>query len=181
MTQPPKIDRGKIVVAAIFTLALGLAIFAWYWRWQHGHRAAEYWGRDTLLLIRSAPQAELLVLQPAGEEASDGESLEVDGRAISVATKVGLANVPGLIHARHSLTEDASYVRESPQDECVPHWTHALRLKDSNRSATLLFDFDCQQIRAAKGNTPVRVVPRISDGWATVFERALAASSDGKK
>ncbi len=166
----------------MLAVAIALAVFAWYWRWQHGHRTAELWGPETLLLIRSAPQATLLTLETAADpEAPTGESLSVAGRTYPVAATVDLANVPGLIHARHSLTEDASYEWAPPADNCQPVWTHALRLTSDKRTTTLLFDFDCHFIGKEEAGAVAEVVPRISAGWQRVFERALSAASREQK
>lgn len=177
-------DRGKLAVVAIVAVALGLATFAWYWRWHAGHRAAAFWGPEVALLIRGAPKAELLLLKPLEEpQESDSDELDslpengagrlsIGGRSYAIAESVDLANTPGLIHARHSLAEDASFVWDPPADECPGDWTHAMRLEGNGSSAVLAFDFECRRIALVEENKVVTVVARISDGFQRVFQRA---------
>ena len=179
-------DRGKIVVSFILLVALGLAVFAWYWRWQQGHRAAEFWGAQTSQLIRGARQTELLVLEPADEQvdpldaaAAETEEalpvLSINGQRYQVAATYDLASTPGLIHARHSLTEDASFHWDQSVDACDENWTHAMRLAQDGRSTVLVFDFRCKKIYDLEQGKTISVLPRIAEGFERIVERAEAA------
>ena len=185
-------DRGKLVVASILLLALGLAVFAWYWRWQQGHRAAEVWGPEASRLIRGARQTELLLLRPIAEkrntESPDGEpesqsgpvqTLSISDAEYEVVATFDLARSPGLIHARHSLTEDASFVWPPAMDDCAPHWTHAMLLIDDDRSAIVAFEFECQLVCLVERQRVMEVVPRIAAGFQRVFERAQTPPQAG--
>jgi|GEM_PF-1715714 len=185
-------DRGKFVVAAILAVALGLAVFAWYWRWQQGHKAAEFWGAEASELIRAARQTELLVLEPQDEPKSEsgevetvmttvGSDIAVEGKRYRVTATVELNNSPGLIHARHSLTEDASFVWHPPTDDCESEWTHAMRLSQNDNAAVLVFDFRCRRIHVVEQNKSIFVVPRIADGFQRIFERAIASQDPAAK
>lgn len=180
-------DRGKLVVAAILAVALGLAVFAWYWRWQQGHRAAAFWGAEVSQLIRGARRTELLVLEPADAEAGQpvqaaepadaASSLSIDGARYRIASTLDLSNSPGLIHARHSLTEDASFIWNPSSAECEPRWTHALRLSENDQAATLAFDFECNRIYLVEQDKSISVLLRITEGFQRIVQRAEAAQA----
>jgi hypothetical protein len=58
------LDRGKTVVLVIFLCALLMGSFAWWYRYQQGHRCRQLWGADSAQLIRHAPTVRLLQLAP---------------------------------------------------------------------------------------------------------------------
>src|SRR4051794_4880249 len=56
---------GKLLIIGILVLALVAAAASWWFRHNATHRAAKFWGPEAAILIRDAPNVELLVLQPA--------------------------------------------------------------------------------------------------------------------
>src|SRR6185295_18699265 len=83
-------------------VALLMAAFAWWWNRQQGRRALEFWGKDSALAIRDGKKVELLRLRPKSSRSADLKDPEV------VETK-DISRAQGLIHARHSLLQDASF------------------------------------------------------------------------
>jgi hypothetical protein len=180
-------DRGKLVVGSILTVALLLALFAVYWHWKHRHRAAEFWGAETSQLIGGARRAELLVLrspadgplsetsdQPPGTQESS-DSLLINGQSYAIASTLNVSDAPGLIHARHSLTEDASFRWDTSESDCQSQWRRAIRFTEDDRSTTLAFDFACGRVHSLESGKTVAVLPRIVQGFQRVTERAEAA------
>ncbi len=95
-------SSGKLVVLSIFAIALLMAAFAWWWNRQAGRRALEFWGKDSALAIRDGQKVELLRLRP-----KNGRLVDLEGFDL-VETK-DISQAQGLIHARHSLLQDASF------------------------------------------------------------------------
>src|SRR5262245_53603185 len=95
-------SSGKLVVLSIFAVALLMAAFAWWWNRQQGRRALEFWGKDSALAIRDGQNVELLRLQPRNGRLVDLEGFDL------LETK-DISQAQGLIHARHSLLQDASF------------------------------------------------------------------------
>jgi hypothetical protein len=56
--------RGKLVVALIMGVAVGAAGFAWWWNYAGSRKALEFYGAQGAHLIRTSPNAEILVLAP---------------------------------------------------------------------------------------------------------------------
>jgi len=95
-------SSGKLVVLSIFAVALLMAAFAWWWNRQQGRRALEFWGKDSALAIRDGQKVELLRLRPKNGRLVDIKDSEI------VETK-DISQAQGLIHARNSLLQDASF------------------------------------------------------------------------
>jgi hypothetical protein len=95
-------SSGKLVVLTIFAVAILMASFAWWWNRQQGRQALEFWGKDSALAIRDGKKVELLRLRP-----KNGRLVELKDPVI-VETK-DISGAQGLIHARHSLLQDASF------------------------------------------------------------------------
>ena len=175
-------DRGKLAVLSIIALAVALAGFAVYWQWLHRGRAAAFWGPEASRLVQGASEAELLLLRPveSSAEKPSRDLLTLEGRTYAVSKMVDLANTPGLIHARHSLVEDASFDWGGSKTDCRPSWTHAMRFRESSRSLVIAFDFPCRRLSQVSTGRSALMVPRIADGFQRVFQRAQAAQEDGE-
>lgn len=171
-------NLGKIVVLTLVVVALALATFAWWWNFQRGERSRDFWGHEAAMLIREAPQVELLRLEPvaAGKE-SPGESLALDSERFAIVERKDISHEKGLLHARFALTEDASFAFDQPLATETPSWAYAARFTDGSKHATILFDLDHSQVTLAETHRIARVIPKIVTGWRTFIARHLAPSS----
>src|SRR4051812_13324226 len=98
-------SRGWIAVLTMVGLALAAATFAWWWNYERGHRALAFYGADAATLIRTAPTVELFVSAPLETRPAGGEASHETG----ATRQLDISHAPGLIHARTSLLDDASY------------------------------------------------------------------------
>lgn len=130
----PSISRGAATILIMVTVALGLSIFAAWYRYQTGDDALRFWGADIALKIRRAPTVELLAIEPAVDEA-EGAALVIVDQPYRITKKVDLSKAPGLIHARHALLEDASLDLDAPPPASTPNWTRLLRFTDQKGDA----------------------------------------------
>jgi hypothetical protein len=177
----PSSIRGKFVVIGIFGVAILLAAFAWWWNLRQNPRATALWGRDSIRLIRLAKHVELWDLaaaDTASESAAAIERLIVDGTPYQILQRRNISQARGLIHARHALTEDASYdwgkQQQPPSDTDKVSWRFAIRFEENARTATLLVDPETRRIRLLETKREGIVIPRIIAGWEKFAERESA-------
>ena len=135
----------------MFGLALAAATFAWYVNFNRGRRTLEFFGPDAATLIRTAPKVELLV--------------DRDG-------SIDISSAPGLLNARTSLLNDASYdwskkTINEPQD--------AVRFRRGEQSVTLFFDFEHGSIQFSPGDKTVQLSRKTADGWRDYVNRHVNA------
>ncbi|MEX2175960.1 MAG: hypothetical protein WD872_16480 [Pirellulaceae bacterium] len=133
-------DRGKLVVLSIFAVALVAASFAWWWNYNRGRKALEFYGPQAARLIRTAPTVEILVPIEWGDPAANNG--DVDGGVIpdigySIRRRIDVSQAPGLIHARTSLLDDASYQWNADQREQV--FTYFVRFADGADEVVIAF------------------------------------------
>lgn len=171
-------DAGKLVSVAILTVALAAAAFAWWYQYQHGRRALEYWGAEGAVLIRRAPQVELWRLapsptQPTGENAAGERIL---GRIL--LDQRDITHARGLVHARQALISDASYRWNAAPAPPEPDWDYALRFHDGSRRATVVLDLDEGYARAPAQSTPLQLGPTITQGLRRFLADQFPASPD---
>src|SRR3954469_7082023 len=138
--------RGQFLVIAMLGVAVAAATFAWWWNFQRGRKALEFYGPAAATLIRTAPKVEL---------SRDGEPV----RDISKAK--------GLLNARTSLLGDASYQWNAEGQFANSDAT--LRFTDGERSVLVSFDFENQTISANR--KIVLLSQKTADGWRIYLER----------
>jgi hypothetical protein len=163
--QEPKLIEGKYAIIGVLAVALAGALGSWWYHGQLQRRAISLWGRDVAELIQTAPQAELLKREPAGDGAKDDATngdrdvLAARGLKLAIVERRDASRAAGLIHLRRSLISDKSFLWSAPLEACQPRWRYALRFSDGERAATLLMDFDCEQALLAEKNARVSIEP----------------------
>jgi hypothetical protein len=168
-------NRGKLAVATIVLLGLALAAFAWWWRYsqQRQSRAFAFWGREGALRIERAKKVELVRL--AADGAAE-ERLDIGGTNHAVIAWRDVSGAPGLIHARHALLEDASFVWDDDAQSANAaarrgHYTFAVTFRDQSGATTVAFDPAGRQVTCVQTGRSLTAVPRILDGWRTFADR----------
>ena len=189
-------------------LGLGLGGYAWWVQLQKGQRILSYWGPRATYLIRHGERVELLLLgdSPAASSsdspaastgdspsdspaASSGDSsgepasaISIRGREVPILQVRDITQVPGLVHARHTLIVDSYYEwgGGGPAD-CVPEWTFALRFSSAEpqETATLVFAPNCHLVHLLEADRELRLLAGLSDALAdrsqSWFEQAQPA------
>jgi hypothetical protein len=101
-------NPGKLAVLSILLLAVGLAGFAWWWNWQRTERCRKFFGGEWAHLIRTATRVEGQTLTGL-YEVEPHERLVVGPDTFVMGGRKDLSRAAGLVHARTSLLDDASY------------------------------------------------------------------------
>lgn len=182
---------GQWVVLGMLAIALAASVGAWIWNLNHSQRALTFWGPKASQLVLKAPRVELLRLAEyvAGEGSAAGaivpnselepkDALQVEGRLLRILARKDLSAAPGLIHARHSLTDDASFLRLVTVDEAgkaspAGAWTYALSFSDGQETATVLLDFLGRKVQLLETNRSAEVSERFVEGWQDFCRRQL--------
>lgn len=168
---------GKAVVMGVLIVAVSAASFALWWNMARSRRALAFWGSANVRLIQQSKQVELLVLMPKTDEKESGDFLQVGERAWRIADRVDVSAARGLVHARHALTDDASYEAEPVKSADSPQWTHAVRFGDKNGAATVLMDFPRRRFGNFETGQEIAVIEKIASGWQTFVGRHDAPRS----
>ena len=200
---------GKIVVIGVFVVALAAASFALWWNINRARRSLEFWGKDAVKLIQHGKAVELLELQPAeasAESPSDqtpaaeipaGE-LRYQDRPLVVKRRLDLSQARGLVHARHALTDDASFVWDDAANASQPAtWDYAIRFSASpaatsadasspgdsaaGKEVLLLLDLENRRLANVHGRREVTVIPKISEGWQIFLAKQLGRTSPARQ
>ena len=168
--ENPAIMRssGKLVVLSIFAVALLMAAFAWWWNRQQGWRALEFWGKDSALAIRDGKQVELLRLR-----AKDGRWVDLE--AFDIVETKDISRAQGLLHARHSLLQDASFdwranlVGHSPFE---PRDFFAVRFSRQDVTTTIVFmNMTGGRIFHSESGREIDLNAKTRDGWKLFIRR----------
>jgi len=158
----------------MFAVALAAAGLAWSFNYYRGRRTLEFYGRGAALLVRTAPQVELLVLAPLDElPEPNAEQLLIDGERLQVIRRLDISHAKGLVHARTSLLADSSYDWHAEPCDYYPSIDYAVRFTHIS-TATLAFDFHCQQLWHVEHEHTVTLVPKVADGWQTFLIKQAA-------
>jgi hypothetical protein len=143
---------GQRTVLAIMAVAVLAASFAWWWNFNRGRRALEFYGPEAATLIRTAPKVEILRAEPEGD--------------------IDISKAAGLINARASLLSDASYDwnREPPLQESP---LFSVRFSRGQKSVVVIFDFENRTVRNSATQRIAALKPKTADGWRDYLQRQL--------
>lgn len=125
--------------------------YAWWSAFQRGRQALELWGSDAAVRIRYAKRVELWELRP--DEPGQADRVRIGDLDFFVTQKTDISKVKGLVHARHALVEDASFLWPLPPEtpdsteECSPDWQFALHFVGADQTSTVAFDTGCGRVR----------------------------------
>jgi hypothetical protein len=168
-------NPGKLAVAGILLLAVGLAGFAWLWNWQRTVQCREFYGGEGANLIRTATQIEGLTLSGLYDDESQ-EQIAVGSGAFEIVGRKDLSRANGFIHARTALLDDSSYRWDDrTTGDCQPEFLYAVRFREGERQITLAFDFGCPHVWVVETQRQITLAPKIADGWQSFLKRQMAS------
>lgn len=166
-------NRGKIVVLSIFGVALAMASFALWWNWGLGKRSLEFWGTEGGLAIRDAKKVEILKLKsPSNLKVKEKGASKKDGFYLDVQETKNVTGEHGLVHARHSLLEDASFQwdKKVVTTEGL-NWKYAVRFQKESKVATVLLDLDSSVAGSLEEARAIPLSPKTAAGWRLFISR----------
>jgi hypothetical protein len=165
-TSPPaRLNPGKLAVVGLLTAGLLAASFAWWWNYNRGRRALDLYGAPAARLIRTAPVVELL-----STESGVTPPQATDGRGAVRTTDISRA--AGLLHARTSLLQDASYDWDAPASPGTSE-SVVLQFSDGRATAAMYLYVDEGIITAASSGRSARLVSKTAAGWRTFLLRNI--------
>jgi len=157
-------NNGKLVIGAIFFVALAAAVSSMVVRYQATRRILQFWGTETVALVSAAPTVEALRLGSAGGQQSVGE-------------RVDISHARGLVHLRQALLGDRSFAWDEREEHGEPVWSYGLRFGDDSKSVTLVFTADFRQASRSYSPSIVSSAP-IAKGLAKLFSEHIALESE---
>lgn len=166
---------GRRVVAAIVLLGFCLAGFAFWFQWRQTRRCLDFLGADVARAISRAERVELWRLG----------SGERPRRPVAIGRQ-DVSRAPGLVHLRHALVEDASYVWTpvamdgGARPRPAPEWGTALaffpRQPAAAPVAVLVFDarFGAMTVVGRPGRVDLGRFGSGLERWVRLVARATA-------
>lgn len=149
-------STGQFAVFAMLALAVVAAVFSWWWNYNRGRKALEFYGPQAATLIRTAPKVEIIL--PDEERTID------------------ISHAPGLLNARASLLSDASYDWSIKTEEPSPNQP-AIRFSNGDQSVIILFNFPAKGISVSPGRRIVKLKTKTVTGWKSYIERQIRTAS----
>ncbi|HEY4234349.1 MAG TPA: hypothetical protein VGM76_13035 [Lacipirellulaceae bacterium] len=155
----PMQNSGKLLIIAMFVVALAAASASWWFRYAATHRAAQFWGPEAARLIRDAPIVELLSLQStpwqvlrssasisdheqaASKSSSVIEEIRLGNATLKITARGDISNAPGITHLRSALLEDRSFDWGPFVSDHDEQWTTAILFRESDESQPLTILF----------------------------------------
>jgi hypothetical protein len=172
--------QGRWVVLGLVLLGLVAAGVAWVWNFQRGRRALEFFGPSAAWLIRRAPLVELVVLaEPLldSEPAPPGTpTVRLGGVRWAVQQRKDLSRAPGILNARTSLLQDASFQNVAPQPYDGPMPPVLLRFADGAQQTWVAFRLSDGWVVLPEQARSLPLVPSTARGWRDYLQRQLRPS-----
>ena len=169
-SKPPSASAisGKLVIVGIVTVAVCAAAISWYFRYNATHRAAEFWGPETVRLIRDASIVEVFnastpITIPRDDAAGTGGFIDTsETRDVSTAH--------GLVHLRNALLEDHNFAWPASPSSPNVQWKRGLIFRDKGPGnvAILLFSPDLKLVSVVGSKEMLSCAP-IAAGLGEMF------------
>jgi hypothetical protein len=154
-------SRGKLVVLGMFAVALVAATFAWAWNYSRARQCLDFYGGEAARLIRVGGRVEL--------GAPEGQS------------PIDISKAPGLLNARSSLLDDASYDWRPDSLTAVNEPPDAtVRFSDDERAVLLAFDFQNKLVTIVTRGKSARLNNKTAAGWQKFLSRQKRQSPETK-
>lgn len=187
-------NRGKSLIIGLFIVAFIAAGYAWWHTYHQGTRVLGWWGNEAAYRIRLADDCTLYALGPPSLSNPNGltaitpsaerraEQLKLAGQTHPVVDQKQIAGLPGFVHARQALIQDASFQWQAasgapgtdtrtglPGDVSGQSFPFALRFVDAEGQTTLAFDLEHRLLFHQEASKSVQLEPTIVDGLRTYF------------
>jgi hypothetical protein len=177
------LDRGKLAVLTMFAVALAAATFAWWWNYSRGQKCLAFYGADAALLVRTAKDVELIELAPDSVKPEDVavDRLVVGDRTYLFHRITTISQAKGLIHARASIVDDASFRWNASPGDCAGEVLYAIRFTndDTSARATLAFDFASKRLWHVETRRSAELIPKVAQGWESFLKRQAELAVKG--
>jgi hypothetical protein len=181
---------GKLLIVGILIVGIAAAASSWWFRYNATHRAAEFWGTGSAILIRDAPQV-MLIIVPSdaarGLASNTGAS-----QARSVRREFDVSQSHGLTHLRNALLEDHNFVWPARDQVQIAvdgplDWKWILEFRDPEKGnlAAVQLTKDCtfaarvmsSKERGSVRPTAIRTYSVMAKGLREMFAEFTAATS----
>jgi hypothetical protein len=180
-------NRGKIIILAIVTVAVAVSIYGVWYRHRQMQRVLSALGSPVAQLVAFAPEVEIIELgSPAEGQTTELEkTVTVDGTIRPVIAKKSPGASKGFANLRSDLVRDSSYDwQQSDQsaDTAAGHnWRYALIFRDGHDEAQLAIDADTNWIMLLDRGPQLSIEP-ISQAMASYFaDQFPATAKPGRK
>jgi hypothetical protein len=144
---------------------MAASVAVWY-QHQLTRRALDFWGARLAQRIEQGSIVELFALKDGTADA-----------ALASRSPIDLSHVPGVLHFRRSLLQDANFDWDAQNQPAVSDrdWDFAVRFSDDEGSILVLFDLDRGVVaNRSKPDSFARVSEKTSRGLRKFFEENLA-------
>jgi len=157
-------QRGKLVILFILGMGILAAIISLWTHYRGGQRALKYLGKDDALLLRDAKTVQLVRLRPAPEDSVTEDDLwNVDGQPWMVEQRFDVTHRAGLLYVRESLLHDSTFDWSQQPKDCQSKWLSVLVFRSDKNQLKLIFDTQCQWMRAEGNSRPaISIAPAIT-------------------
>jgi hypothetical protein len=168
-SMPTNEKSGKRLILGVLAFGLVAAAASWWFRYSATHHAAQFWGPQSVELIRDAKHVTLRSDIPSADGAG-GDEADVP-RDIS--------NAKGLTHLRSALLEDANYDWNAagPPDT---NWSNSpafAAAEGSEPRAVVLFSPDYKWISSGTAPDPTKSVVATTGDFAAGLKKFFAEAA----
>jgi hypothetical protein len=152
-------QSGTKLVIAIGGFALTLGAVSWWYRYETAHRVTQFWGPEAAELIEERSNVLGLMLEavPEGDPTTEDAGTIFDHRRYSTPLRVNLTNARGMVHLRHALMTDSSYLWIK-QPVAPSSWRCALKFHKNNRYVFVLLNEDFTTLGKSVDSLPVEII-----------------------
>jgi len=146
--------RGQYAVLGMIGVAVLAAAFAWWWNYSRSQRPMALFGPEAAALIKNAPQVKL---------------------SFDNVAETDISRARGLLNARTSLLNDASYDWPSPAHfQTAQAW---IRFAEGDQAVTVFFDLEHECIQVSGNCQTAKLSKKAAEGWNRYLARQHEAVS----
>lgn len=152
-------NPGKLVIVAMFALAILAVGFSTWYHYQNAHRSLDYWGTERASLIATAPEITVFEVTADPNVPIDPAAIGTDvptiidaGITYRVRASKSADKARGVSNIRRALVLDTTYDwQDPPAADYERHWGYAMRFRDGANDAIVLFDLPVGLVSTSGG------------------------------
>jgi hypothetical protein len=170
------LSSGQAAVIGMLALAVLAAGFAWLWNFNRGRVSLDFYGPQAARLIRTSPKVEILIVggpESAGGAQSTSDFIAMHRRQQPVFRRIDISRAAGLLNARTSLLDDASYATE-PSHVSAQSFTKLIRFSDGKSEVLLAITDPDGLVEDVSRGKSMQLVKKTADGWRAFIARNTA-------